>query len=96
MTQANAAQGWPSFFAGWQFRSATPRFEPGAEIESYLTDYDASAARGEARIGDTILTVHAADPAQIERIVILRIDSFDPNAHTGEATVIQAVEPTAP
>jgi hypothetical protein len=87
MSQAPEHRGWRSFFTGWQFRTATPSFEPGETIEAYLTDFHHERGTAEARLGDTILTVAGADPQQVGQVVTLRIKHFEPASHTGEAMI---------
>ena len=72
-------------FANWRFRTATPAFEPGQQLEVYLTGFD--AGRGEARVGDTLIEVEGASAAQVDSLVEITIDSFDKAAHRGKARV---------
>ena len=83
-------RGWRSFLTGWQFRTATPAFEPGQQIQAYLTDFDASRNVGVARIGDTVLTVHGVDAGDVDALMTLRVRQFDKTHHRGDA------EPTSP
>jgi hypothetical protein len=86
-------QGWRSFFTGWQFRSSTPSFGPGEEIEAYITGYDEARQRGEARIGDTIISVRGVEPAAVDQLVTLKILRFDPASNYGEAELVPATAP---
>lgn len=77
-----------SLFKTWTFRTARPTFEAGEELNVYLTAFDASSGRGEARIGDSILEVEGARPEQLDKLVTLKVASFDAQAHRGQAQVI--------
>lgn len=72
-------------FANWRFRTSTPTFEPGEQLEVYLTNFD--GGRGEARIGDTILEVEGASVGQVDQLVEISIESFDKSAHRGQARI---------
>lgn len=74
-------------FANWRFRTSTPSFEPGQQLEVYLTGFDESAGRGQARIGDTILEVDGARADQVDSLVHVKVESFDERAHRGSARV---------
>lgn len=74
-------------FANWRFRTARPSFEPGQQLEVYLTGFDEAAGRGLARIGDTILEVDGARADQVDTLVHLTVDSFDSATHRGAARV---------
>ena len=80
--------GWRSFFTGWHFRSSTPSFSPGQQIEAYLTGYNEQNQCGEARIGDTILRVPGTRPDQVDQLLTLQITQFDPTSNTGEAEAV--------
>ncbi|QKK03539.1 MAG: hypothetical protein HND55_13230 [Pseudomonadota bacterium] len=74
-------------FANWRFRTSTPSFEPGDLVEVYLTAFDASTGEGEARIGDSVLKVSGATADQVDRLVTLRVASFDPQGARGTAAM---------
>ncbi|MEE4303514.1 MAG: hypothetical protein V2J19_05110 [Wenzhouxiangella sp.] len=74
-----------SLFKTWTFRSAHPTFEAGEELTVYLTAFDESSGRGEARIGDSIIEVSGARADQIDALVTIKVDSFDPQTHRGSA-----------
>lgn len=74
-------------FANWRFRSSTPGFAPGDEIRAYLTGFDPASGEGTARIGDTLLQVEGAVAGQLDKLVDLRIESFDPARSAGRARV---------
>jgi hypothetical protein len=81
------------YLAGWGFRSATPAFEPGDEIELFLTGL--SGGRPVARVGDTVLAVPDADPDLVDSRVRLRVREFDPERHEGVATYLETVGESA-
>ncbi|NBB93923.1 MAG: hypothetical protein GVY32_12240 [Gammaproteobacteria bacterium] len=72
-------------FANWRFRTAYPSFEPGQELEVYLTGFDEASGKGEARIGDTILEVEGVGGGQVDSLVVIRVESFDKPSHRGAA-----------
>ena len=74
-------------FRNWRFRSARPVLVPGEDIHAYLTAFDAESGRGEVRIGDTRLTVTGASAEQLDQLVYLRVESFDPATATGCASI---------
>ncbi len=76
-------------FSTWRFRTATPSFEPGETITVYITGFDEETGAGQARIGDTQLTVQGAAASDIGRLVELRVDSFEPASATGSATIVE-------
>lgn len=82
-----------SFLAGVGFRSSTPKFDPGEEITAFVTGYDDGCCL--ARIGDTVLRVPDATEETVGMQARLRIDSFDTNRHTGEATVLDVIDDSA-
>lgn len=75
------------WFSTWTFRSARPEFAPGEEITVYLTEFDEATGSGRARIGDSVLEVAGASAAQLDGLVDLRVESFDPNTSRGRAIV---------
>lgn len=72
-------------FANWRFRTSHPAFEPGQQIEVYLTGFDASTGRGVARIGDSILDVEGVRSDQLDTLVTITVESFDRQTHRGAA-----------
>lgn len=78
------------FLAGATFRSSTPAFDPGEEITAFVTGYDDGG--GIARVGDTVLRIPDADEDVVGMQARLRIESFDANGHTGEATVLDVLD----
>lgn len=78
-------------FRNWRFRSDTPVFAPGEEIRAYLTAFDPATGEGRARIGDTVLSVAGASAGQVDQLVDLRVQSFDPAQSSGRAEALPAV-----
>ncbi len=78
------------YLAGWSFRTNTPSFEVGEEIDAYLTGQRNGTAV--ARIGDTVLHVDGVSGSTVDDRVRVRIDAFDTSDHTGEATVIETAD----
>lgn len=74
-------------FRNWRFRDARPAFAAGEDIRAYLTGFDPDTGEGTVRIGDTVLTVESAAAAQVDRLVELRVASFDVASATGRATL---------
>lgn len=74
-------------FRNWRFRDAKPGFVPGEEIRAYLTGFDPASGEGMARIGDTVLKVTGAEAVQLDQLVDLRVESFDPARAVGRAMV---------
>jgi hypothetical protein len=75
------------FLAGWQFRSRTPSFEPGAEVVAYVTDTD--GAESVLRIGDSRLELDEQLPADAK--VRVRVTAFDDGTHRGEAELLEVL-----
>ncbi|HSH27570.1 MAG TPA: hypothetical protein VK972_07390 [Wenzhouxiangella sp.] len=82
-------------FANWQFRTNHPSFTAGERLKVFLTAFDESSGRGEARIGDTILEVEAARPDQLDQLVTLEVGSFDPARHRGQARIVDQATSSA-
>jgi hypothetical protein len=84
-----------ALFAGWGFRTATPSFDPGAEVTLFVTGADADGPV--ARVGDTLLRVTGvpADETVVDRKVRLRVESFDDAGHEGRATYLETVGESA-
>ncbi|WP_121821883.1 DUF7513 family protein [Halostella salina] len=81
------------YFQGWQFRTATPAFDPGAEITVILT----GVRDGEvvARVGDSTLVVDGASADHVDKKARIRVSSFDDNDHDGRAELLELVGETA-
>lgn len=78
-----------SLFRNWRFRTTKPTFAPGEEIRAYLTGFDAASGEGTVRIGDSVLRVTGASAAQLDRLVALRVESFDAPKATGRARLLK-------
>ncbi|MCO8244420.1 MULTISPECIES: hypothetical protein [unclassified Haladaptatus] len=78
------------YLAGWSFRTSTPTFEVGEEIDVYLTGQRNGTAT--ARVGDTILRVEGAPPGKVDDRVRLRVEEFDANEHRGRATFVETID----
>jgi hypothetical protein len=76
--------------AGWGFRTRTPAYSPGDELEAYVTGYDGSSAT--VRIGDTVISLAGGDESLIERRVRFRIESFDQSTSRGEGTLLETTD----
>lgn len=77
------------YLHGWTFRSATPSFEEGQEVTVFLT-----GVRGDdvvARVGDSVLVVDGASPADVDSKAKVRVTEFDENDHDGRAELIELV-----
>lgn len=74
-------------FAGWGFRTNTPEFKIGEEFTAFLTDRD--GRRGEVRVGDTVFTIDDAEDADVDDLVVVRVDDFDPTEHRGSAEIVR-------
>lgn len=78
---------------GWSFRTNTPAFEEGDEISVYVTGIEDGTPV--ARIGDTKLRVTDAPSELVDKRVLLRVTSFDDDAHVGEAEYLEVVGESA-
>ncbi|WP_433628502.1 DUF7513 family protein [Halomicrococcus sp. NG-SE-24] len=77
------------FLKGVGFRTNRPVFEPGEEIEVYVTGYEGDAAV--ARVGDTVLRIPDAPRDALDKRVRLRVEEFDDNDHDGQASLLEVV-----
>ncbi|WP_227355453.1 DUF7513 family protein [Haladaptatus salinisoli] len=75
---------------GWTFRTNKPEFDAGEEIDAFITGYENGHAV--ARVGDTILRVDDVPADAIDTRVLLRVEEFDTNDHTGRATFIESID----
>ena len=71
-----------AFFEGLTFRTATPQYEPGEELDVIVTGRDGDDAL--VRIGDTVLRLPDTDVAVDEEIRV-RVTAFDADESAGEA-----------
>ncbi|MFC7027883.1 hypothetical protein ACFQJ5_10175 [Halomicroarcula sp. GCM10025324] len=76
------------YFAGWQFRSKTPTFEPGDVIVAFVTRTDGD--RSIVRIGDSLLTLDQHVPADTR--VRLRVTDFETSSNEGRAELVETLD----
>ena len=81
-------------FQSWRFRSSTPSFDVGQEITVYITGFDSDSALGEARIGDSVLTVQGVEASHVDRLVALRVEEFDLASSRGRARAVNGAQVT--
>jgi hypothetical protein len=77
-------------FAGWGFRTRTPEYSPGDELEAYVTGRDGSGVS--VRIGDTVISLPDGDESLIEQRIRFRVESFDASTSRGEGVLLQTVD----
>lgn len=77
------------FLEGFSFRTKTPSFEPGQEIEVMVTGRTDEGFI--ARVGDTILHVEGAPEGSIDTRIRARVTDFDDEAHTGTIEFIEKI-----
>lgn len=78
------------YLKGWTFRTSKPSFEPGDEMELYVTD--AEDGTPIARVGDSFIHISDGSAALVGTRVRVRVDRFDDDTHTGHATMLEPVE----
>jgi hypothetical protein len=76
--------------AGWGFRTRTPAYSPGDELEAYVTGHDGTSAT--VRIGDTVISLTDCDESLIERRVRFRVESFDESTSRGEGVLLETID----
>jgi len=81
------------YFKAWGFRTAKPAFEPGDELEVFLTGVQDGVPV--ARIGDTLLTVPDAPPELVDSKIAVRVTDFDANDHRGSCEFLEKVGESA-
>lgn len=82
------------YVAGWTFRSNTPSFDAGDEVELFVTGREDGAQI--ARVGDSKLRLDEDAPnGLLDKRVRLRVTSFDDDAHVGEAEYVETVGESA-
>ncbi|MFB6081835.1 MAG: hypothetical protein ABEJ67_03340 [Halanaeroarchaeum sp.] len=77
------------FFAGFSFRTKTPSFEPGQEIEVMVTGRDDDDVI--ARVGDTILAIDDPPADPLDTRIRAEVTTFDEKTHRGRATYLETV-----
>lgn len=78
---------------GWRLRSSNPSFDPGQEIELFLTGVEGDTVV--ARVGDTKIRVPNASREYLDTRCRLRITEFDENNHVGEAEFVEKIGESA-
>lgn len=82
---------WDAAFAGVGFRTSHPEYDPGAELEAYVTGADGDDAL--VRIGDTVIRLavdgDAPPRALVDRRVRLRVTEFDDDRHVGRGELLE-------
>jgi len=81
------------YLKGWSFRSTTPTFEPGDEIEAFLTGVRDGVPI--ARVGDTVLEVPDAPSGMVDSRIAVRVTGFDAGEHEGTAEFVEKVGESA-
>lgn len=82
------------YTAGWTFRTTTPSFEAGDEVELFVTGREDGVQI--ARVGDSKLRLDEDAPTGLlDKRVRMRVTSFDDGAHVGEAEYVETVGESA-
>jgi hypothetical protein len=81
------------YLKGWAFRSSTPAFEPGEDIEVFVTGLRDGTPI--ARVGDTVLEIPDAPPETVDSRVAVRVTDFDRDRHEGSAEFLKKVGESA-
>lgn len=81
------------YLQGWSFRSSTPAYDEGDEIEVFLTGVRGGTPV--ARIGDTLIEVPDAPPQMVDSRVAVRVTEFDPEHNRGTAKFVEKVGESA-
>ncbi|UWG47369.1 Uncharacterized protein HSRCO_1081 [Halanaeroarchaeum sp. HSR-CO] len=77
------------FFAGFSFRTKTPSFDVGDELELFVTGQ--SDEGFVARVGDTILHVEGAPSGSVDTRIRARVTDFDTESHQGTVEFIEKI-----
>lgn len=80
------------FLAGATFRTTTPSFAGGDEIEVYVTDYDEADGDLYALVGETRLSFVDGSPDLVGCRVLARVESFDDDAHSGTVAHLETLD----
>lgn len=78
------------YLKGWRFRTSKPSFEPGEEMQLFITDIEGNTLI--ARIGDSVIHISEGSPALVGTRVRVRVEQFDDNTHVGNATLLEPIE----
>jgi hypothetical protein len=71
------------YFKAWSFRSAKPTFDPGDELEVFVTGVRNGTPV--ARIGDTVIEIPDAPVELVDSRVRIRVTDFDSGKYEGRA-----------
>jgi hypothetical protein len=81
------------YMAGWKFRTTTPDYDPGEEIEVMVTSMKDGKAK--ARIGDSVLRIKDAPEGALNMRLLVEVDEWDTEDHIGEATYLETIGESA-
>lgn len=79
-----------AFTEGLEFRTNKPSFDPGTEFRAFVTGYENGTAL--VRLGDSVLRIPDAPPNLLDTQVPVRVESFDDNDHTGQASLLDGFD----
>lgn len=79
------------YLTGWRFRTNRPSFDPGEEVQLFVTEVEDGTPI--ARVGDSFIHLTDGSEALVGRRVRIRIENFDSNTHVGNGTLLELVEP---
>lgn len=82
------------FFDGWSFRTSTPKFNDGETVTLYTSGIDPDRQQLFANVGDTRLWIDESSEDLVDRKVTVKITSFDPTSHEGEAELLRVESKT--
>ncbi|EMA23582.1 DUF7513 family protein [Haloarcula argentinensis] len=74
------------FLTGMSFRSTTPTFEAGEEIEVYVTELDEESGELVAQVGETRLHFENGEADIVGCRVLATVESFDNAEHRGRVS----------
>jgi hypothetical protein len=79
------------FLTGVSFRTTTPTFEPGEEIEVYVTELDEESGELVAQVGETRLHFENGEADIVGCRVLAKVESFDDTEHRGRLTHVKTL-----
>ncbi|SDW75619.1 hypothetical protein SAMN05443574_106175 [Haloarcula vallismortis] len=79
------------FLTGMSFRSTTPTFEAGEEIEVYVTELDEESGELVAQVGETRLHFENGETDIVGCRVLAKVESFDDTEHRGRLTHLKTL-----
>lgn len=88
------------YLKGWRFRTNQPSFEPGEELQLFVTDIKDENVNEDgdvdgtliARVGDSFIHISDGSAALVGSRVRVRIERFDADSHTGHARLLEPVD----